>query len=843
MESYMKYTKRFSISPVSAAVALALGMAIPSAAFAAGMPGLGTVTVGYVTASTGTSTGGAVGKAITGLTSGATLTLNANSVVQWGGNTTVTDTNPAGFNLSPGSVLNVTGTQANLALLNVDASGNPSVIAGTLQSLGTKATQLFIANANGITLTSTGTIAAPYVALIGANLAVGNTGGVPTAAATSAQAVFGTGGYVPVTFANGNGNITVQGAIVGVGTAVAPAINNTNGLLIAGSGSVNVDFTNVKAANNSAYILGGTSAGVTNKGVVNFTGTNYGFGSATTAAPGYFATNVTLNNASVAGQYTTAYGNLTFTGNSVLSHFYDWKGTLSNTGSLQLANNTIAGQGSNFQNSWYDTPNATGTGFVQGQVGAVNNSGTLTSGGSGLSIYSNGFTNTGTLNLQAGIGNALFISSGTGDINLGGVVQTNNSQAAIESATLFTGPGVGNINVSAPLTIGNSGANNVAFFIANAAKGNVSITGAMTLTNSNLSSTLNPEYSVTGNNITIGANQTITNVNGTTSKQPEAALVLNGTSVPGTVTIGAGSTLKAGDVFISGTGTNQSLVNLVADGNITATNTTDNTLGSYGRFSFTGNNISGAGAGTITAQVFDLDVLGSVRKSAANLTNNYWTNGLVLTSAGANPTLNLYSHGPARQFLNLRVAGNVTVNSATSHGASFTSPALSGTNSAGDPNPNRMSQLMLMSTGNITIAGGGIGTTTGQGPGPQGGYFFFPGLAYFGSIPSLTNPNAIGTGSITAIGDVNNSVAVPVAGGQGLYFMTNNLSIGGSIYTNYNSYVNFANATQAAANKGVIYRMQPSPSNISNTLNMQAPTMPDGTPLDITNVYTIPTSF
>jgi hypothetical protein len=836
MESYMKYTKRFSISPVSAAVALALGMAIPSAAFAAGMPGLGTVTVGTVN-------GGGAGTTITGLTSGSTLTVKGASVVQWGGNTTgVTDTNPAGFNLSPGSVLNVTGTATGTALLTVDASGNPSVIAGTLQSLGTKATQLFIANANGITLTSTGTIAAPYVALIGANLAVGNTDGVPTAAATSAQAVFGAGGDVPVTFANGNGNITVQGAIVGDGTAVAPAINNTNGLLIAGSGSVNVDFTHVLAANGSASILGGTSVGVTNGGNLSFAGTNYGYGSATTAAPGYFATNVTLNNASVAGQYTTAYGNLTFTGNSVLSPFYDWKGTLSNTGSLQLANNTIAGQGSTgFQNSWYDTPNATGTGFVQGQVGAVNNSGTLTSGGSGLSISSNGFTNTGTLNLQAGIGNALSISSGTGDINLGGVVQTNNSQAAIESAVLSTGPGVGNINVSAPLTIGNSGATNNAFFIATAAKGNVSITGAMTLTNSNPSSTLVAEYAVTGNNITIGANQTITNVNGTTSKQPEAALLLNGTSVPGTVTIGAGSTLKAGDVFISGT--NQSLVNLVADGNITATNTADNTSGSNGRFSFSGNNISGAGAGTITAQVFDLDVLGSVRKSAANLTNNYWTNGLVLTSAGANPTLNLYSHGPARQFLNLRVAGNVTVNSATSHGASFTSPALSGTTSADDPNPNRMSQLMLMSTGNITIAGGGIGTTTRQGPGPQGGYFFFPGLAYFGSIPSLTNPNAIGTGSITAIGDVNNSVAVPVAGGQGLYFMTNNLSIGGSIYTNYNSYVNFANATQAAANKGVIYRMQPSPSNISNTLNMQAPTMPDGTPLDITNVYTIPTSF
>jgi hypothetical protein len=829
----MKHTKRFSISPVSAAVALALGVALPSAAFAAGMPGLGTVTVGNVTASAGATIGGVVGSTITGLPSGVTLTVTGNSVVQWGGNTTTTDSNPAGFNLSPGSVLNVTGAAGGTSLLNVDASGNPSVIAGLLQSTGTKATRLFIANANGITLTSTGTIAAPYVALIGANLAVGNVAGVPTASATSAQAVFGTGGLVPVTFANGNGNITVQGAIIGDGTAKAPAINATNGLLIAGSGSVNVDFTNVKAANGSATVLGGTSVGVTNAGALNYSGTNFGYGSATSAAPGYFATNVALNNAPVALNYVAAYGNLTFSGNSVLSPAYDWKGTLSNTGSLQMANNSIVGATlAGLGNRWFDTPNATGTGFVNGPVGSINNSGTLTSGGVGITTISNGFTNTGTMNLQAGIGNALSISSGSGDINLGGVVQTNNSQAAIKSATLLTGPGAGNINVSAPLTIGNSGASNGAFFTATAAKGNVNITGAVTVTNSESSSTGNARYTVTGNNITIGANQTVTNVNGTTSKQPLAKLTLNGTSAPGTVTIGAGSTLTAGDVTVSGAV--QRLTNLVADGNITATNTGDATAGSNGRFTFIGNNMSGAGAGTITAQVFDLDVMGNVRKSATQLTNNYWNNGLVLKSAGANPTLNLYATGTARQFINLRVAGNITANSATPSGAEFTSPTLTGTLGAGDPNPNRLSQLMLMSTGNLTLAGGGGFNPTGAIPGAQGGYFFFPGLSYFGTIPSVSNPNAIGAGSITALGDVNNSVAIPIAGGQGLYFMTNNLTIGGSLFTNMNSWVNYGPTTTQYNN--VTYSVQASPSNISNTLNMAPAT-------NIGHVYTIPTSF
>ncbi|MCL4526379.1 MAG: hypothetical protein M1492_07780 [Gammaproteobacteria bacterium] len=823
---------KFRENQLSAAMALALGLAVVSgSAFAAGMPGLGTVTVGTVTANSGGKTGGGAGAAITGLASGNTLTVTGASVVQWGGNTTVTDTNPAGFNLSTGSILNVHSKGLGTTdLLNVDASGNPSVIAGKLLSTGLFGnTRIFIANANGITVTPTGTIAAPYVGLIGANLTVGNVAGVPTAAPGTAQALFATG-FMPITYANANGNVTVEGTIEG-SLPIFP-VNPTNGLLIAGSGSVNVDFTKVQAANNSAWILGGTSFGVTNAGAVSFIGTNYGFGTPTTAAPGYFATNVTLNNAPVAVWYTTAYGDLTFTGNSVLSPFYDWKGTLSNTGSLQLATNSIFGQGiTPFQNRWFDTPNSTATGFVQGQVGAVNNSGTLTSGGIGLNIWSNGFTNTGTLNLQSGITNALFIGSGTGDINLGGVVQTNNAQAAIKSAFLNTGPGAGNINVTAPLTIGNSGASNGAFFNATAAKGNVSITGAMTLTDSDPTSTNVARYNVTGNNITIGANQTVTNINDTTSKQPRATLFLNGTSAPGTVTIGAGSTLKAGDVFINGAV--QSLTNLVADGNITATNTTEAPSATTdGRFTFLGNNLTGSGAGTITGQVFDLAVTGNVRKSQPNLTNNYWSNGLVLTSAGANPTLNLRVDGTSRQFLNLRVDGNITANSATPSGAGFTNPTMSGAFPVGDPNPNRMSQLMLMSTGNLTLAGSGSAYPLGKVPGPQAGYFFFPGLSYFGTIPSLANPNAIGTGSITALGDVNNSLAMPVSGGEGLYFMTNNLNLNGSLFTSMNSWVNYANASQEAAYANVQYAVAEAP--VTNTLNMEpAPT--------IGNVYTIPT--
>ncbi|MCL4526380.1 MAG: hypothetical protein M1492_07785 [Gammaproteobacteria bacterium] len=828
---------KFRENQLSAAMALALGLAVVSgSAFAAGMPGLGTVTVGTVTANSLGIPGGGAGAAITGLASGNTLTVTGASVVQWGGRTDGTvDTNPAGFNLSTGSILNVhsKGFGAT-ALLNVDASGNPSVIAGKLLSTNPffGSTRIFIANANGITVTPTGTIAAPYVGLIGANLAVGNVAGVPTAAPGTAQAIFGTGGNMPITYANANGNVTVEGTIEG-SFPIFP-VNPTGGLLIAGSGSVNVDFTNIQAANQSAFVSGGSSLAVNQAGAVNYGGTKSGDGNAITGVVGYVATNVALNNATAALAQVDAYGNLAFSGNSVLPNtpffHYQWKGVLSNTGNLQLMSNSIEGAtGGGATNYWFDTPNPTGTGFVRGPVGSIVNSGTITSGGVGLTTVSNGFTNTGTLNLQSGITNALSITSGTGDVNLGGVVQATNTQAAIERAKLTAG--IGNINVSTPLTIGNSGASNGASFTALATTGNVNITGAMTVANSEPSSTGITRYRVTGNNITIGANQTVTNINGTTSKQPRARLILNGTSAPGTVTIGAGNTLTAGDVRVYGAV--QSLTNLVADGNITATNTTEAPAGNTdGRFTFIGNNLTGSGAGTITGQVFDLWVTGNVRKSQPNLTNNYWSNGLVLTSAGANPTLNLGVDGNSRQFINLRVDGNITANSATPSGAGFTNPTMSGAFPVGDPNPNRMSQLMLMSTGNLTLAGSGSAYPLGKVPGPQAGYFFFPGLSYFGTIPSLANPNAIGTGSITALGDVNNSLAMPVSGGEGLYFMTNNLNLNGSLFTSMNSWVNYANASQEAAYANVQYAVAEAP--VTNTLNMEpAPT--------IGNVYTIPT--
>lgn len=821
----MKQAIHLGKKQVGVAIALALGLAVPAAAFAAGMPGAGTVTLGAITAPSGTNNNGL--KTITGLANGATLTATKATVIQWGGAGAPTDTkNAGGFNVLAGNTLTFAGA---FPVLNVDDSGNTSIIAGQV----TAANNLFIANANGVTVTPGGTISAPVVGLIGANFATTATKGTNAnglgnliAPTSGPQFAFAGGTAMNIAFASG-GDMTIAGTINnGAGKAAQ--------ILIAGSGSVNVNATGFDYSGSALDVRGGTGFQVDNTGAITAVVGNKTSG--IPAANAYAATNVSLTNAAPTSVF--ADGNLTFSGYSTLpastkaAPKFGWTGTLENTsGSTLFTPSAIGGSGATAGvNPWFGTVNPLG-GYVATPVGSIVNNGLLQTVTTGLTTVSNGFTNTGTLRI--GTGGGLTVTSDTGDINLGGTVQGSSSSPAISFANLTTTKaGTGNINVSAPLTISGTGAKAAAgssgTFYAMAQTGNVSISGALTLTaTQNASAAV--LYKLMGNNISTSANQTISNSTAANSTQPDAWLDLNNTSA-GTVTIGAGSTLTAGDVWVSGAKANNPLVNLVADGNITATNTKD--AANFGKFTFAGNSISGAGAGTITAQVFNIDATGNIRKSVSGLSNNFWTNGLVLTSAGADPTLNLSVTGPGKQFVNLRVAGNITVNSGDAKLPLFSAPNLSGTGGAGETNTNVMSQMMLMATGNMVIGGADTAGAT-VAPGVAPGQFYFPGLTYFGNISGLTTPNGIGAGSITTTGDVNNSIAVPVGGGQGLYFMTNNLTIGGSLYTNMKSYVNFGTAAQSAQYANSEYAVSYS-SIYTNTLNMAPPASPIG------NVYTIP---
>jgi filamentous hemagglutinin family protein len=871
----MSNTSKFRLTPIASSVAIAL--AVPAAAFAAGMPGAGTVTIGNVAANAGATKGGAVGTTITGLTSGAQLTVTKNSVVQWGGYNPAgagvaalkADTNPAGFNVGAGNTLLLTGTAANASLLNVDASGNTSLISGTIMQAGTKTVNVFISNANGITVTPTGVISAPVVGLIGADLAAAPdpTTGLPTVTASDAgQIGFGGGAPFNIAFGN-NGAITVSGTIVGDNTKT-PATNATQ-VIIAGSNAVNVDYSHVHTA--ATQVFGGTglqlrvqdntAAGFDPAYGKGFIQATLLTGTTKTQAKGYSPANVSLVNATPTQVF--ANGDLSFDGYSTLPSNtagvaaktdpvdnYGWTGVLSNTGHLTLTNTYIAGVlGQNnagtiaytgYTNPWYNTASPTGNGFVQTPVGSVDNSGTLNPGGVGLTIWANGITNTGTLNV--GTNGLLVLNSDKGDISLGGTVQASKGTAAIGGASLATLTS-GNVTVSAPLTIrgDSTGATFAAptgsFLVG--AKGDVKISGTVGTSDTRADSKGVATYGVTGNSITITADQTANNINGTTTKQPTATLNVNQNGQ--TVTIGDGTTFTAGNVMI-GTGVNgsvpsaagppavfgyQNRVNLVADGNITATNTAELAQRAYedGDVNIYATNVAGSGNGVITGQVIGIQAFNHVRKSQPLLTDDYWSNGLVLKTVGSDPTVNLYADGQGRQFWNLRVDGNATLNSGDTANPRFIGPSLSGTGAAGANNPNILSQVMFMATGNIQLGGTPVPgvVTNGLGMDTRGvsnGLFYWPGLLYLGNIGSLDTPRSIGTGSIASVGPVNNSVATPVSGGQGQYFMTNSLSLSGSIYTNLNSWVNYATEAQVAEYQGVTYAVAFSPNEISNTLNM-----------------------
>ena len=227
----------FALKPVAAAAALAAG-----AAWAAPtpnqMPGAGFVSA----VSLGSTT--VLGATFTNLVSGANIPVDGKVVIQWAGAGAPAGevTNPHGFNLGSNAVLGFTAASAKSAVLNIDASGNPSQIYGLLLA-NAKAgwiPAMFVANANGIVVGAGGRIVAPQgVGLIGANLNnatsinefTGNNGWVVPAAPSYGNS-YVSFGAVPAT-----GNVSIAGAINGDQFTNTPA----QYILVAGN---NVDVLN-----------------------------------------------------------------------------------------------------------------------------------------------------------------------------------------------------------------------------------------------------------------------------------------------------------------------------------------------------------------------------------------------------------------------------------------------------------------------------------------------------------------------------------------------------------------------------------------------------------------------
>ena len=170
----------FAVKPLVAAVALALSAVNAYAAPTPNqMPGAGTVTAvsagATATCTTGCGGGGGVGTTFINVPTPSTITLAGaapKAVIQWGGSGAPVDPlNPAGFNIGSNGKLTFASAAAQAAVLNIDASGNPSQIFGQLDAAGANPPAIFVANTNGIIVGSGGRIAAPNgLGLIGANL-------------------------------------------------------------------------------------------------------------------------------------------------------------------------------------------------------------------------------------------------------------------------------------------------------------------------------------------------------------------------------------------------------------------------------------------------------------------------------------------------------------------------------------------------------------------------------------------------------------------------------------------------------------------------------------------------
>jgi len=267
---------------------------------------------------------------------------NAATVLQWGG-TPLTNsvahpagaTTNTGFSIGNGATLDVSGGGASASVLANDLTGSPSQIYGILNASGLTG-PLYIANASGVIVGSTGNITAPAdgVGLLGyltdsttfaGTVSVGNTTG-------------------------GTGTVTVSnGATTSGGT-----------FLIAGNGTVNVD-TPVNAGDADVLVGWGFSTGA---------------GSVTpTANPAQISGTTSVLNFSGGSPTTPLSFDQLYAG-----------GALNNAGTLQVADSLQSG--GNLTNTGVirnTTDDLTLTAGLNGTKGNVDNTGVInfTSGSTG----------------------------------------------------------------------------------------------------------------------------------------------------------------------------------------------------------------------------------------------------------------------------------------------------------------------------------------------------------------------------------------------------------------------------------------------------------------------------
>lgn len=228
----------------------------------------------------------------------------------------------------PSSTLNFQGSSASSnipTLLNIDTSGNPSELAGSLVATGAS---VFIANANGIVVDGSANLFVP-------NGNLGLLGGT-----VSDDSAFSDIGQLTLTNGtNNNAPLTID-----KGAAI-----NADNVIYAGSGAVNMGDAEYGIFNNGAAIIVGGNG---ENGTILRSGTNgkFGFQTDQATSPQEDPTTVTIasgaNIPSVVGLYSQ--GNIVMNG-SVSAPYQS--GNTNLNGTISIAGNNVQGSGSINANS------------------------------------------------------------------------------------------------------------------------------------------------------------------------------------------------------------------------------------------------------------------------------------------------------------------------------------------------------------------------------------------------------------------------------------------------------------------------------------------------------------
>lgn len=766
---------KFKFSKSRLSVVLAAAFAMPLAAHAATLtppaagtlPGNGAVTVG-------TSKGAVAASTLT-----ITTSPGAN-VINWGATKNVTiNANSAtpGFNIGAGGKVVVNGAAGD-SLLNVDVTGNPSQIYGTLSSPNPS---VFVANKNGIVVGAGATIIAPTgLGLINADLS-----------SSQAQAMFGVGN-VPLSFTGATGGVTINAGadLSQVGSTTVPG---SGFLLLAGAGDVNVtgEFLNT-TSNKYVYSINPNASLVIDAGVGGYAAVNNGLltvadkGTATalnklvtTAANNVYATvagNVTvaLGTPTAAfnlstGSTIAANGNITTSGNIANLGLpggdapFAWTGAFTNNGTLSWGQQTGAtydptvftGSATlrSTQTSIYaNTTKAVTTGSV------VNASGATLNAGADMYLTGASVDNEGAINLSGAGANIVALRATSGNVTLGGTVNlvdtgtTKYLQGAYLSASKKPGQ---TVNINTPLTLGN-GTN----------------TGEVDVYSTNLN--VNSPVVVGGPS---GAAGNFNFYPFASSARPI-----------GNVNIASGAGISAGSVFFGGNGYTgpggASLTNYVINAPVVATTKTTGSV-TFGTTSVTFGTTSGAtvvGTGNVngTGSVGgDNITFNNLQGSVNNITTGQiLANGFAL-NAGPSGTANISvtANGSAAQGFNVAVNGNAVVTTAGTLAVQTQAPATNSSATQYLYPANANSKMVVQATGTLTANAGTAASNYGGVPGPL---FQFPGLIYLAGAQGITVNSAIANAYTTD---------APV--GYGVWVVGPTISDAYPVYANGGRGVNF----------------------------------------------------